>query len=144
MVLLEHGTVRVDAPNLDVRVLLLEVLGGAADRATGAYADDEVRDFAFCLLPNLGARRTIMRLAVGEVVVLVAPHAVGNLVVQFLRHAVVAVRVVWCHGRGTNMHLRPHRAQDIDLLLALLAVGGANELVPFDDACQREAHARVA
>ena len=144
VVLLEHRTVRVDAPNLNVGVLLLQVLGGATDGAPRANADHEVGDFAFRLLPNLRSGRTVMGFPVGEVVVLVAPHAVGDLVVQTLSHAVVAVRMVWSDCRGTHMDFRPHGAQHVHLFLALLAVGGADEAVPFHDAGKREAHARVA
>ena len=144
VVFLEHRAVGVDAPNLNVRVLLLEVLGRAADRSARAHTDNEVGDFTLRLLPNLRPSSPVVRLAVGEVVVLVAPHAVGDLVVQLLGHAVVAVWMVGGHGRRTNMHLRPHRAQHVHLLLALLAIGGANELVALDNAREREAHARVA
>ena len=144
VVFLEHRPVRVDAPNLNVRILLLEVFGRTADRAACTHADDEVCDFALRLLPNLRSRRPVVRLAVGEVVVLVAPHTIGNLVVQLFRHAVVTVWMVGGHGRRTNMHLRPHRAQHVHLLLALLAIGGTNELVALDNAREREAHAGVA
>ena len=42
------------------------------------------------------------------------------------------------------MNLRPHRTQHVHLLLALLAIGGAYELVALDNACKREAHSSVA
>ena len=56
VVFLEHGTVRIDAPNLNVGILLLEVFGRAADGASRADSDHEVRDFAFRLLPNFWPR----------------------------------------------------------------------------------------
>src|SRR6185436_8685849 len=70
-VLLEHRSVGVDAQRLDGRVLLFQIPGDAADRATGTDADDEVRDPAGGLLPDLRPGRLVVRLRVGQVVVLV-------------------------------------------------------------------------
>ena len=85
-----------------------------------------------------------MGLPIGEVVVLVAPHAVGDFVVQPLGHAVVAVGMFGCHGGGAHVHLGTHGPKHVHLLLALLAVGRADEAVALHDARQREPHSRVA
>ena len=76
LVLLEDGTVRVNAPALHLWLLLFEVFARAADRAAGAHADHEVVDLSFGLFPDLRAGRFVVGLRVREVVVLVGLPAV--------------------------------------------------------------------
>ena len=71
LVFLEHRPVGVDAPHLDRGIPFLQIAADAADRAAGADADDEVRDRAVGLLPDLRPGLLVVRRRVRQVVVLV-------------------------------------------------------------------------
>ena len=144
MVLLEDGTIGVNPPNLDVRILLLEVLGRATDGTTGAHTRAKVGDHAPGLLPNLWTSGVVMGLTVGEIVILVAPDAVWDLLVEALSYAVITVRMVGRHRCWAHIYLRPHCTEDVDLFLRLFVAHGANQLVPFHRTSQGKAHARIA
>ena len=144
MVLLQNAAVRVDAPNLHVGVLLLEVAPGATDGAAGAYAHNKVGDAPFGLIPNFRTGGSVMRFLVGQVVVLVAPEAVRVRFLAALRHAVIAVRMVCFDVGRADVHLRPHRFEDVDFFLRLLIAHGANELVSLHRTRQRQTHAGVS
>src|SRR5205814_128163 len=62
LVLLEDRAFRVDADDLHVRVLLLQELAGARYRSARSTGDEVVRDLAFGVAPDLGARSAVVRL----------------------------------------------------------------------------------
>ena len=88
-VVLVDAAHRIDADDLHLRILLLEVLGGAADGAAGADAGHPVGDLAVRLPPDLGTRGTVVGLGVGLVVILIGEvgpllvaDALGDLVIR--------------------------------------------------------------
>ncbi len=144
VVLLEDRAIGVHPPDLDVRILFFQVFRRSTDGSSRPYTRAKMGDHPAGLLPNLRAGGLVVRLAVRQVVVLVAPHAVRDLLVEALRHAIVTVGVVGCHRCGANVHFRPYRTQDVNFLLRLLVAHGANQLVPLDRTGQGETHPRVA
>ena len=86
----------------DLRIFLLEVSAHAADRSAGAHAANEMRDLPFGVFPNFRAGGAVVRLRVHRVFVLVGVIRIGNFARQFLRHRVVAARIVRLDGRGTD------------------------------------------
>src|SRR4051794_8414132 len=71
LVLLEDRSVRVDAPDLDLRILLFQKPPNAADRTAGADPDNEMRDAPVGLIPDLRPGLLVMRRGIREIVVLV-------------------------------------------------------------------------
>ena len=47
--------------------------------AAGACGADEMGDLAVCLFPDLRARGFVMRLSIGEIIVLIAMKGIGDL-----------------------------------------------------------------
>ena len=72
----EHRTLGVGGDDPDVRVLRLEVAGGAGDRAARAGTGDEVGDPPGGLAPQLGPGRQLVGARVGRVGVLVGAKGV--------------------------------------------------------------------
>ena len=144
LVLLEHRPVGVDAPGLDRRLLLLQVLRHAANRAAGADADHQVVDRAAGLVPDLGPGLLVVRLRVRRVVVLVGLPRIRRVALEARRHRVVRPRILRVDvGRADN-HFGAERAQRIHLLFRLLVGGGEDALVALDHRGNRQAHAGVA
>ena len=144
LVLLEHRPVGVDAPGLHRGLLLLQVLGRAADGAARADAHHEVVDLAAGLLPDLGARLLVVRLRVRRVVVLVGLPRIRRLALEARRHRVVRPRILGIHVGGTHDDLGAERAKGVHLLLRLLVGGGEDALVALHDGRDGQAHAGVA
>ena len=144
LVLLEHGAVRIDAPYLDRRILLLQELADAGDRASRADADHELRDRAVGLIPNLGTRLLVVSRRVRQVVVLVRLPRVGHFFFEARRHGIVGPWILGIDVGGTDDDLGAERLQRVDLLLGLLVGGREDALVAPDDGGDREAHAGVA
>ncbi len=69
--LFENRTVGIDAPNLDAWILLLEELCYAGYGSARAHAHHKVGDAALGLLPDLGTRGLVVRLAVAQIIVLI-------------------------------------------------------------------------
>ena len=141
----KDGTLGVRHDHADVRVLALEVAPGAADRAAGASAGDKVRHVTRGLSPNFRTQRSLVRLRVVRVVVLI--HAVvrpGVLGAQAIFDVLVVVRVVGSDARGRDDDLAAVRPHGIHLLLRRLLVGDDDVIVPAKGARHRDRRAGVA
>ena len=125
-------------------VLFLEVPAHARDRATGPAAGHEGGDLPVGLLPDLGARRPVVDLGVGQVGELVGPPGTGNLAGEAVGHAVVAVRRVgWDRGRRDD-DLGTVGLQEPDLLAAHLVGQHENAAVALDGGRHGQPDAGVA
>src|SRR6185295_10487297 len=88
-----HRPLGVGADDLDGRVLRLQILANAADRAAGADAGHEVCDPPGCLAPDLGPGAAYVRRRVLSVAVLVGLEGAGDLLGQAVGHRVVRLRI---------------------------------------------------
>ena len=102
----EHRPLRIGGDDLDVRVLRLEVAGGAGDRAARAGAGDEVGDPPGGLAPQLGPGRQLVGPGVRRVGVLVGAEG-GQLVGEPGGDGVVAL--AGPRGRRRPGRRRPRR-----------------------------------
>ena len=100
---------RIGADDLDVRVLLLEVARHPGDRAAGADADDQVRELAVGLAPQLRPGRLVVRLRVGRVRVLVGLEGAGDVAREAVGDAVVGARASRAGRRSAPPRPRRHR-----------------------------------
>ena len=139
-----EGAPRVGADDLDLRVPLLQVLPRPGHRAAGPHADDEMRELALGLLPDLGAGRAVVGLGVHRVVVLVRQEPPGGLTGEPLGHLVVGLGRLRRDRARADDDLGAVRAEEIALLLALLVGHRADEAVALDRRGHREADAGVA
>src|SRR5690606_40000711 len=92
---------RLQADDLDRRVLLLEVARHAHDGASGAHGTDEMGDAAAGLLPEFGAGTAVMRfgvVAVGELV----EHLATALCLHLQRLVAGAVPALCLTDEGTR------------------------------------------
>ena len=96
----QRGSGRLDGDRLDLRVLFLQVLAGAGNRAAGADACDEDVDFAVGVVPQLRA---------GGVVVDARVRLVGELGSQNRVFALSGDLVGLVHGA---LHAGGARSQD--------------------------------
>ena len=108
-----HDQVRPQGP---------EMARGAADRAAGPDAGDQVRDPAGCLLPDLGTRRRLVGARVLLVPVLVGLEGARDVAGQARCDRVVALRRFRRHVRRAEHDLGAVGPQD-RLLLGRLLVG---------------------
>ena len=99
LALREHGARRrLDSDNVHVLILLLEIAADARQRAARADARDERRDLAVRVLPDLRARRRLMRRRVRLVRELRGDEGMRRRLRELLRlrnralHALAAVR----------------------------------------------------
>ena len=136
-----HG---VGADDLDGRVLLLQVASRSGDRAAGADADDEVRELAVGLAPQLRPGRLVVGLRVGRVRVLVGLEGAGDLAREAVGDAVVGARRVGRDVGRRHHHLGPVRAQEVDLLLAHLVRHHRDHAVALEAGGDGEPGAGVA
>ena len=135
---------RVGADDQEVRVLLLQVAARAGDRAARADGDHDRVELAAGLLPDLGARRLVVRLRIGHVRVLVGLVAARNLLGEPVGHGVVALgRVVLDRGRRDH-DLGAVGAQHRDLLLAHLVRHDEDAAVAAGGCGNRQPDAGVA
>ena len=144
LVFLEHRSVRVDAPDLDLRIALLEVAPDARRRAAGAHADHEMRDAAVGLLPDFRPGLLVVRGRVRQVVVLIRLPGVRHLLLEARRHRVVRARILGIDVGRTDDHFGAERLERVDLFLRLLVGRREDALVALDDGGNREPHAGVA
>ena len=135
---------RVGADHLEVRVLLAQISRDAGDRAAGADAAHEVGDPAARLAPQLGPGGQVVRLRVGGVRVLVRLERSGDLLGQPVRDAVVGLRRVRAHVRGSDHDLGAVGAQQVDLLLRHLVRHHGDHAVALQAGGDREPRAGVA
>ena len=84
---------------------LLQIPADAADGSAGADADDELRDPAVRLIPDLGPGLLVVRLRVRRVVVLVRLPAVGHFLLEARRHRVVGPRILGIDVGRADDHL---------------------------------------
>ena len=144
VVLFKHRAVGVHAPNLDVRVFFFEVLRDARYGSARADAHDKVRNASAGLLPDLGTRGFVVRLAVAQVVVLIGKKGIRNFCVEPARHRVVAVGVLGRHVGRAHVDFGSEGAEHVHFFFGLLVAHGANQAVSFDDGGEGEAHSGVA
>ncbi len=135
---------RIGADDLDVRVLLLEVASHPGDRAAGADADDEVRELAVGLAPQLRPGRLVVGLRVGRVRVLVGLEGAGDVAREAVGDAVVGARRVGRDVGRRHHDLGAVGAQEVDLLLAHLVRHHRDHAVALQARGDREAGAGVA
>ena len=135
---------RVAGDDLHRRVPLLEVAADAGDRAAGPRRADEVRDPPLRLLPDLRARRPVVRLRVVRVVVLVREDRPRRLRDDRLRLLDVVLGVVGRHRGRHHDDLGAERAQQPDLLARHLVGDREDAAVALDRRGDREADAGVA
>ena len=140
MVFLEDRSVRVDAPDLDVGILFLQVASDSADGAACSHTNNKVGDLSLGLFPDLGPGAFIMRLTVRQVVVLIGKETVGYLFIQLSGHRVIAFRMVGSHIGRTDMQLGAHGPEHIHLFPALFVVQRADQFVALDNGPKCEPH----
>ena len=140
----EDGACGIDADDFDVRVFLLEVTADSGDGPAGPHADDEVRDPALAILPELGAGGPVVTFGIGGIRVLIGMVGARNVVRELLDHLVIAARIVYGHSGRADDDLGAQGLEQIDLFLGLLVGHGEDGLVALDDGHQREAHAGVS
>ncbi len=105
---------------------------------------DQVRDPAVGLLPDLRPGLLVVRLRVGQVVVLVRLPRVRHVALEARRHRVVRPRILGLDVGRADDHFGAERLQRVDLLLRLLVGRREDALVALDDGGHGEAHAGVA
>ena len=139
-----HGPFGVDADDLHLGLVLLEVAADAADRAAGADRDHDRVELAAGLLPDLRPGRAVVRLGVRHVRVLVGLEPARDLLREPRRDRVVRLGRVVLDRRRRDHDLGAVAAQHRDLLLAHLV--GHHEDAPVALLCRRdrEADAGVA
>src|SRR4029079_13156745 len=134
----------VGTNDLDLRILFLEEGARAARGAARAHADDEVRDPAVGLLPELGAGRAVVRLGVHRVVVLIRQEAARRFTRDALSDLVIGLGRLRRHRGRAHHDIGAERAQQIALLLALLVGHRADEAVSLDPGGHGQTHTGVA
>ena len=132
----------VHADHFHRGIFFLQVAARAADGAAGAHAADEVRDFAFRVIPNFGAGGAVMRLGIHRIFVLVRIVGVGNFARKFFCHGIVAARIFRFHGRGADDHFGAESLQHIDFFARLLVRDGENNFVAAHGGDQARAPCR--
>ena len=135
---------RVGADDQELRVPLLQVAPRARDRAARADGDHDRVELAAGLLPDLRARRLVVRLRVRHVRVLVGLVAARDLLGEPVGDGVVALRRVVLDGGRGDHDLGAVRAQHRDLLLAHLVGHDEDAAVALERRGDREADAGVA
>src|SRR6185436_19183278 len=106
--------------------------GNTGNRSAGSHADDNVRDLAVCLLPDLGTGGVVVSAGIGGILVLIRENAVWNFTAESKRHRVVTARIVMIHLRGRHNDLGAESAQRVDLFLAHLVGHRKDALIAFD------------
>ncbi len=135
---------RVRADHLDRAVAdLLEVASGAADRAAGADARDEVGDLPLRLLPQFGTGGLVVRARVVRVGVLVRLPGARRLGDQPVGDVVVRVRVLGVDGGRADDDLGSVCAQHVDLVRGHLVRADEDALVALLLGDDGEPDARV-
>src|SRR5262249_10783438 len=135
---------RVDTDEPDVRLLLLQVLAGAADGSPRAHAGDEDVELVPALLPDLRPGGGVVGAGVTGVVVLVGVEAVGRLLGDALGDLVVAARVFRLDGGGAHHHAGAVGAEGGHLLLRHLVGHDEDALVALDRGHGRQRRPGVA
>ena len=85
-----------------------------------------------------------MRFRIHRIVVLVRIIGIGNFARQFLRHRIVAARIVRLDRRGAHDHFRAQRLQQIHFFLGLLVGDGENHFVAAHRRDQRQPHPGIS
>src|SRR5207245_9596629 len=106
----------VDPDDLGFRILLLEELAHAADRAPGPRPADEVRDGPVGVPPDFRARRLIVGSGIRLIRILVGQNGVWSVAVDPFRDAVVGIWVLRRNRRGRHDDPSPEGLQEVDLL----------------------------
>ena len=127
-----------------LRVLLLQVAAHAGDRSARSRRGDEVRDLPFRLLPQLGARRRVVRVRVRLIVELVRENRVRRLLRDALRHHHVVVRMIRRDGGRRDDHFRTERLEQSHLFLRHLVGHREDALVALERRGDREPDTGVA
>src|SRR5262249_18396219 len=136
--------VGVDADDLDLGVLFLQVFANAADRAASAHAADEVSDLAFRVFPDFRTGRAVVGLRVHRVVVLIRVVGIRDFARQFFGDRVVAARILRLDGGGADDDLSSEPLQQVDFFLRLFIGRREDTLIATDGSDQRQSHSSVA
>ena len=123
---------------------LLEIAAGAADRAAGADAGDEVRDLAVGLLPDLRAGLLVVAERVVRVGVLVGLPGPVDLADEPVGDVVVAVGVLGRDGGRADHHLGAVRLEHVALVFADLVGADEHAVVALRLRDHRQSDAGVA
>ena len=123
---------------------LLQELPGAAHRAAGAGARDEVRHLAAGLLPDFRAGGPVVRLGIHLIVELVGQHGARGVLDDLLGLHDVVVGVVGRHRGRRDDHLRAVGLEQPHLFLRHLVRHGEDAAVPLERRRDREPDAGVA
>jgi len=133
--------VGLDGEELHVRVLLLEVLARAGDRAARADACDERGNFAVCALPDLGTGGAVVEVGVRGVLELLEDHRAGRRVAKFAR---LGDRALHAGRAGRQDDFRTVCGRELAALDRHRLGHGEDEVISLHRAHEREAHAGVA
>ena len=142
--LFQYRTVSINAPNFNFRVLLFQITTRTRNGASCAYSRNHVGDFTIGLSPNFRPGTFIMGLPVGEVVVLIAPVAIGNFFTQSGSYGIVGARVVGFHIGRTNDDLGTQGPQEVHFFFGLFVSRGENTFVAFHGSGNGQAHPGIA
>ena len=116
---MQNAPRRVSQPNLrPPTTLLLQELSYTCQRSTRSRCTRESVQDPSSLLPDLRTRGFVVRPGIGDVVELVRPHRVRELLCKGLRLVVVVLRV-FVRDRWDRIDFRSQHFEEIDLLLAL-------------------------
>ncbi len=136
--------VRIDAYDLNVGILFLEISSDAANRSPCTHAGDEVGDFSLGVFPNFGTGGAVMRLGVHRIFVLVRVEGVGDFARELFRDGIVAAGILGLDSGGADDHFGAEGFQEINLFARLLVRNGKDDFVAADCGDQCEAHSGVA
>src|SRR6266567_491218 len=136
--------VGIDPDNFYAGIFFLQIFPHAADGAAGTYPANEVRDFAFAVLPNFGTGGAVVGFGIAGIVVLIRVIRIGNFAREFFGHRIIAARILRLDGGGANDDFRAKRFEEIDFFLGLFVGGGEDALVTAHRRDERQSHAGVA
>ena len=143
-VLGQYRSDRIAADDFHVGILLLQKFPDARDRAARARGGDEVRDPSFGLLPQLGARRLVVRFRICGIVELVREHRVRRLLRYPRGHHHVVIGMIGRHGRRRDDHLGAKGLEQPHFLLRHLVGHREDAAIALERRRHREPHTRVA
>ena len=134
----------IDADDLDIGILLLQVTADAADGPTGADAAHKIIDLPPGLFPDFRSGCFVMRLRVLGVVVLVGQYRIRSLPHNSFGHFGVAFRRFVRDRCGGNDDLGAKGPEQPDLFNAHLIRHGKDAFITLHCCGYREAKTRVS
>ncbi len=121
-----------------------EVAAEARQGPAGADAADHRIEPAFHLLPDLGARRPLMRQRVGRIGELVDVKGAGGLAGQSFRHVLVVIGMAFADIGTSDPDVGAERTEMINLLLAHLVRNDEDQAIALLGGRERLAEAGIA